>query len=318
MAARWSKQTRPTSVTDFNARFPDDDACAQALAEHRWPNGFMCPHCGGEGWRLRSKRHTWQCKACDKQTSVTAGTVMHRSKIPLRKWFLAAHLVVTHSNGISAMQLWPAVGLNSYKDAWLLLQKIRRAMVNPDRDPLTGTVEVDETSLPFRRNTDPVAGGQGRSALGKMLLVGAVEIRDIERHGLPTTKPGRIRLSTIPNYNRPTLHRFIDGTIEPNSLVVSDGLPAYRELQDHGHRPIVVGSMAAHVVLPWIHRVFAQLKRWALGVYHGLRPKHLQAYLDEFVFRWNRRRLRKSSLDTLLDIVGVSQPASYKAITAGP
>jgi hypothetical protein len=111
--------------------------------------------------RSRLEAVTWQCKACDKQTSVTAGTVMHRSKIPLRNWFLAAHLVVTHSNGISAMQLWPAVGLNSYKDAWLLLQKIRRAMVNPGRDPLTGTVEVDETSLPFRRSTDPIAGGQG-------------------------------------------------------------------------------------------------------------------------------------------------------------
>ena len=315
MPARWNKRTQPASVAAFNAQFPDDDACADALAAHRWPDGFVCPHCGGEGWRLRAKRYTWQCKACDKQTSVTAGTVMHRSKIPLRKWFLAAHLVVTHSNGISAMQLWPAVGLNSYKDAWLLLQKIRRAMVNPDRDPLTGTVEVDEASLPFRRKTDPVAGGQGRSALGKMLLVGAVEIRDIERHGLPTTMPGRIRLSTIPNYNRPTLHQFIGSTIEPNSLVVSDGLPAYRELQDHGHRPIVVGSMAAHIVLPWIHRVFAQLKRWALGVYHGLRPKHLQAYLDEFVFRWNRRRLRKGSLDTLLDIVGISLPAPYKLIT---
>jgi hypothetical protein len=186
-------------------------------------------------------------------------------------------------------------------------------MVNPDRDPLTGTVEVDETSLPFRRKTDPVAGGQGRSALGKMLLVGAVEILDIERHGLPTTMPGRIRLATIPNYNRPTLHRFIGSTIEPNSLVVSKSLIAYHE-RDNGHKPILVGSMAAHIVLPWIHRVFAQLKRWALGVYHGLRPKDLQAYLDEFVFRWNRRRLRKSSLDTLLDIVGISQPAPYRMI----
>ena len=110
------------------------------------------------------------------------------------------------------------------------------------------------------------------------------------------------------------MHRFIGSTIEPNSLVVSS-LPAYRELQDHGHRPIVVGSMAAHIVLPWIHRVFAPLKRWALGVYQDLRPKHLQAYLDQFVFRWNRRRLRKSSLDTLLHIVGVSQPAPYKMIT---
>lgn len=105
--------------------------------------------------------------------------------------------------------------------------------------------------------------------------------------------------------------------IAPDSLVVSDGLPAYRELQSHDHKPIVVGSTAAHIVLPWIHWVFAQLKRSALGVYDGLRPKHLQAYLDEFVFRWNRRRLRKSSLDTLLDIVAVTRPASYKTIVAG-
>lgn len=110
MPAYWNKDTRPPSVADFDARFPDEEACAEALARHRWPDGFVCPECDGEGWRLRSKRFTWECRACGKQTSVTAGTVMHRSKIPLRKWFLAAHLVVTHSNGISALQLWPAVG----------------------------------------------------------------------------------------------------------------------------------------------------------------------------------------------------------------
>ena len=128
----------------------------------------------------------------------------------------------------------------------------------------------------------------------------------------------RIRLSTVPDSQHTILHRLIGGAIEPNSQVVIDSLPTYREFQRHGYRPIAVGIMAVHLVLPWMHRVFAQIKRWALGVYHGLRPKHLQTDLDNFVFRWNRRRLRKSSLDTLLEIIGVSQSLPYTAITAGP
>src|SRR5205085_12379399 len=129
----------PRSLPAFERRFPDEAACAEWLLERRWGSGFACPGCGHDGyWRLRRKVLTLQCKACRRETSVTAGTVMHRSHLPLRTWFLAAWLVATHKNGMSARQLWLQLGLGSYKSAWLLLRKLRAAMVNPDREPLAG------------------------------------------------------------------------------------------------------------------------------------------------------------------------------------
>ena len=148
MPSRW-KHDRPPSVTDFLRRFSDDRACADYLFQKRWPNGFICPECGGaKGWELGTKKFTWECAACGRQTSVTAGTVMHRSKVALRTWFLAAHLMATHSNGLSALQMQAHLGLGSYKTAWLLCHKLRRAMVDPEREPLAGVVEVDGPVLP--------------------------------------------------------------------------------------------------------------------------------------------------------------------------
>jgi predicted RNA-binding Zn-ribbon protein involved in translation (DUF1610 family) len=146
-------------------RFPDDAACAGFLFEKRWPNGFVCPACGGlKAWELTTKRSTYECAACGRQTSVTAGTIFHRSKLPMLTWFLAIYAIASHSNGISALQLQAQLGLGSYKTAWLMLQKLRRAMVDPDRDLLADLVEVDETEIPYRAKNDPVAGGQGRQA----------------------------------------------------------------------------------------------------------------------------------------------------------
>ena len=141
----------PRSPPEFEARFPDDAACARWLLGKRWPDGFRCPACGHDkGWELGRGRLTLQCAACERQVSVTAGTVLHGSHLGLRTWFLAAWLVATHKNGMSARQLWLQLGLGSYKSAWLLLRKLRRARVDPEREPLAGLVEVDETSIPFR------------------------------------------------------------------------------------------------------------------------------------------------------------------------
>ena len=182
------------------ADFPDDQACAEHLAGKRWPNGFVCPHCGSsKGWRLAARPWVYQCGGrngsapCRRQTSVIAGTVMHGSHLPLRTWFIAAYLVATHSNAISALQLQSKLGLGSYKTAWLLLHKLRRAMVNPDRTPLAGDVEVDEASVPFRRKTDPITGGQGKSTVGKVFIIGAVERLDGGQAGRSRPSRGRAR-----------------------------------------------------------------------------------------------------------------------------
>src|SRR5512132_2314402 len=180
----------PRSLLEFQRRFPDERACASYLAQARWPDGFRCPACGHDkGWELATKAFTWECARCGKQTSVTAGTVMHGSKLELTVWFWAAYLMATHSNGMSARQLWRQLGLGSYKSAWLLCAKLRRAMVAPDRSPLKGLVEVDETAISYRTNDDPPAGGRGRSHDGKMLVAGAVEIEG--------RAPGRVRLAAI-------------------------------------------------------------------------------------------------------------------------
>jgi transposase-like protein len=297
----------PRSLPELEARFPDEAACARWLLAKRWPDGFRCPACGhDEAWELGRERLTLQCAACERQVSVTAGTVLHGSHLPLRTWFLAAWLVATHKNGMSARQLWKQLGLGSYKSAWLLLRKLRRAMVDPDREPSAGLVEVDETSLPFRAGGEPAR--PGRSHDGKLLVAGAVEIRG--------KGPGRARLAVIEDYAAATLGAFVAGHVAAGSTVVSDGWSGYARLKDVKHDPKVIGDTPAHLVLPWIHRVFANAKRWALGVYHGLREEHLQAYLDEFVFRFNRRRTPAAAFDRLLGLSLTLEPATYQMLVA--
>jgi len=299
----------PRSLLEFQHRFADEGACAAYLAGQRWPNGFVCPACGGtRGWALETKPWTTECAECGRQTSVTAGTIMHHSKLPLTVWFWAAYLMATHSNGISAAQIRAQLGLGSYKTAWLLCAKLRSAMVAPNRTPLSGLVEMDEATIPFRTNDDPPAGGHGRSHQGKMLVVGAVEVTD--------GGPGRIRLRAIPDFSGETLAGVVADTVAPGSTIRTDGWAGYRACAEVAHDPHIIGTMAAHIVLPWVHRVFSNLKTWALGVYHGLRRKHLQAYLDEFVFRFNRRRYRHAAFRSLLAIATTKKPITYHMLIA--
>ena len=297
----------PDSLLAFQHMFPDDDACAAWLIEMRWPDGFVCPACGHEkGWALRRKAHTFECAGCRRQTSVTAGTILHASKLPLTVWFWAAYLMATHSNGISALQLQKQLGIGSYRSAWLLAHKLRASMVDPERNPLSGLVEIDEASLPFRTKDDPPTGGQGRSHDGKMLIVGAIELGD-------GNIPGRLRLAEISSYGAADLGHFVETAADPDAIAKTDGWSGYAAVPADRHNVHVVGKTAAHLVLPWIHQVFSNLKGWARGVYHGLRRKHLQAYLDEFVFRFNRRKTRHAAFRSLFRLATNAEPLTYRA-----
>jgi hypothetical protein len=297
----------PRSILEFQQQFPDEAACADWLVAARWPDGFRCPACGHDhAWELDTKAWTYECSKCHRQTSVTAGTVMHGSKLPLTVWFWAAYLMATHSNGISARQMWRQLGLGSYKSAWLLCAKLRRAMVNPARALLSGSVEIDETQIAYRTKDDPVAGGGGRSPDGKMQVVAAVEIID--------KAPGRLRLGVIEDASAASLHPFIKANVAAGATLETDGWAGYPGVEGFTHRPHVVGKMAAHIVLPWVHRVFSNLKTWGLGVYHGLRRPHLQSYLDEFVFRFNRRLTPHAAFRTLLEIAVAIKPATYNML----
>ena len=311
----------PRSLRELQRMFPDDRACADYLAEARWPEGFVCPACGSvRGWRLECRPTLWECQGCSKQTSVTAGTIMHRSKIGLIAWFWAAWLVSTHSNGISARQLWFQLGFGSYKTAWLLLQKLRRSMVDPDREKLEGTVQMDETFIPFRVAADPIT--RGRSTVGRMPVVGAVELVEFvapNRNGDMVVKRGlgRVRLELAPGaIDRPILQGFCDRHFEEGTMIHTDGLRAYANLERVEVEVVTRKYMDAHVALPWIHRIFSNLKRWGMGTFHGFRPKHIQTYLREFEFRFNRRRHRDSSFLTILRIGCRLGPQPYAVITA--
>ena len=297
----------PRSLIEFQQRFPDEAACVGYLFKARWPDGFVCPGCGtGRACELRTKPWTWECAGCHRQTSVTAGTIMHHSKLPLTAWFWAAYLMATHSNGISALQLQRQLALGSYKSAWLICAKLRHSMVAPDRNPLAGLVEVDETEILCRSKHGPVTGGGGRSHLGKIIVVGAVEVED--------GGPGRIRLAEVSDYSAQSLHPFIAGNLAPGATAKTDGWSAYPGAPGVAHDPHVIGKIAAHVVLPWVHRIFSNLKIWALGVYHGLRRPHLQSYLDEFVFRFNRRRTPHAAFRSLLGIAAGHAPLTYNML----
>ena len=310
------------SLFEFQRRFPDEVSCALFLFERRWPDGFVCPQCGGRrSCLLKSRAHTKECISCGRQTSVTAGTIMHRTKLPLTTWFWAAHLMATHSNGMSAQQLMGQLGLGSYKTAWLLAQKLRRSMVDPNRDPLEGVVEVDQTEMPFRADDDP----DNPLKTGKIIVIGAVEVIDRATGGAQRPKAlgqkyldtlsGRIRLAAVPSNHATHIHAFIKANIAPGATLVTDGHASYPGIAEYRHDPRVIGNMAAHIPLKWIHRVFALLKRWSLGTYHGLRRQHIDTYLNEFVFRYNRRFYRHVSFETVLGLAARHSPASYWDIT---
>src|SRR3954463_5649136 len=218
----------PRSLPAFERRFPDEAACAEWLLERRWGSGFACPGCGHDGyWRLGREVLTLRCKACRGETSVPAGTFMHRSHLPLRTWFLAAWLVATRKNGMSARQLWLQLGLGSYKSAGPLVGNLRAAMVAPDRSPLGGLVEVDETSLPFRPEGEPAR--LGRPHDGKLLVARAVELRGTVagRVEIGGKGRGRVRLAVIGDCSAASLGAFVAGNIADGSTVVSDGWAGY-------------------------------------------------------------------------------------------
>jgi transposase-like protein len=271
----------PASMMDFTDIFPTEEACTEYLRLMRWPDGHVCPRCGSGAHWPRS-RGLIICRDCGYEASVTAGTLFQDTHKPLRLWFEAIWYVVNQKNGVSALGLQKALGLGSYQTAWNWLHKLRRAMVRPNRDKLSGLVEVDETFIGGER-----PGKRGRGAEGKSLVfIAAEEVPG----GI-----GRIRLSMLDNAAGETLLKAVQEAIEPGSEVRSDGWDGYNLLPLHGyiHTPVLHKDAESGDATPLAHRVAALLKRWWLGTHQGaISPEHLRYYLDEFTFRFNRRTSR--------------------------
>ncbi len=296
----------PKTLVEFQERFPNEDSCWAFLRRERWPRGFVCPRCRSRGSHFIRTRRLEQCRRCRYQASVTAGTVLHRTRVPLRVWFLAMFFLGRHKKGISALQFQKDAGLGSYQTSWTLLHKLRSGLFPRASARLTGAVEADETYI---GGYQPGHLGRG---VGKTGVAVAVERR--------ATSAGAVRLAVVPRATTVELTSFIRGVIDARETTVfTDAWPAYAALTQQGvkHRPRLGGrGPGASDLLPWAHTVFGNLKTWLKGTFHGVSPKHLQRYLDEFTYRFDRRWKEDELAGFVLRRAAQAAPFPYHRLTA--
>jgi transposase-like protein len=299
----------PRSVGEFQAWFRTDADCLDYLEWLRWPSGFCCPDCGHGGWRLGDGR--FMCSECGGRTSVTAGTIFDRTRTPLTVWFTACWLFATGKDGVSALSLKRTLEIGSYQTAWAMLHRLRSVLVRPGRDRLAGVVEVDEAYIGGLE-----VGLPGGRARGKKVLTGiAVEVR--ESKGL-----GRCRMLPLVDASAASLHRFVDDHVEPGTRVITDGWQGYSGLDTLGYIHDRRSQRAARArgddpaeLLPAVHRVASLAKRWLLGTHQGsVDDAHLASYLNDFVFRFNRRRSRSRGMVfyRVLELAVAHDPVRYQ------
>jgi transposase-like protein len=304
----------PQDLRELEARFSTEEACRGYLFELRWPAGFECPGCGG-GKAWPASELLWECAGCHRQVSVTAGTVFQDSRLPLTLWFRAVWWVTSRKNGVSAMGLQRVLGLKSYKTAWTMLHKLRHAMVRLGRDRLQGRIEVDEAFV----------GGEERGVHGRQTESKAMIAVAVEQDGEGI---GRIRMRRIADASAESLMPFVEDSVELGSVVHTDGWLGYQPLEGRGYRHKITflkgNSETASELMPRVHLAVALLKRWLLGTHQGgVSVEHLDAYLDEFTFRFNHRKSRSRGklFYRLLEQAVAVEPVPYKSLvkcSAGP
>jgi transposase-like protein len=301
----------PKTLREFQSLFATEEACEKYLAQCRWPDGFVCPRCGNRSSYEIVKARRWQCTRCRYQVSLTAGTILHNTKTPLTAWFWAAYLMTTDKRGVSALLLQRQLGLARYETAWMMLHKLRQAMVNVAREPLYGEVEVDESWI----------GGTQAGLRGSRQLRGrkaALIVVAVEKRGRAS---GRARMAVIPDFRAKTLLTFLRDNVAPGSVVYTDALKSFSGLDEAGFRHVPRSQprraelhRGAKSVVPLADRAVGNLKQWLLGTHHGVGRDQLQAYLDEFVFRHNRRKQPMAAFQTLLGLGSEHKSVTYKKI----
>jgi len=309
-----SGQDYPQTWSQFTDWFHNEDACLDYLERLRWPQQFICPKCGIIGAPLKTSRNRLVCQTCSHQTSVTAGTIFDKTRTPLKVWLAAAWYITNQKHGVSALGLQRVLGLGSYQTAWAMLHRFRRAMIRPGRELLSGLVEIDETYVAIGDKAQPIDVKGRKSRTAKTLVIIAVEM--LEPKGF-----GRIRLRRILDDSEHQVIPFVKDVVQAGATVHTDGSAAYRSLESEGyvHRKSVMlgSSTAAHTSMPGVHRVAALIHRWLLGTHQGaVQPSKLDSYLDEFVFRFNRRKSSSRGMlfYRLLKQAVVTPPMTYQNV----
>ena len=275
------------SFNQFIKRFPDEKACAEYLYQIKWPNGFVCPVCGHQHCYPIKGYRRYQCAKCHHQTSLTANTVMHRSHLPLKKWFWAMYLVACDKRGISALALAEKIEI-CYETAWNVLRRIRAAMETRDAHYKVGQiVEFDDAYFGAK-----IKGVRGRGAGNQGVFIAVSKDED----GRPTY----LKMHVTDDVQIPSVAKFATECIAPGSVVQTDSFKSYRKplAKDYTHEAQDFDPNSEH--LRWLHRITGNAKAFINGTYHGTSTKHLQMYLSEFCYRFNRRSFGGAIFDRLL------------------
>ena len=304
----------PSNWEEFIHWFPDQNTCLKFLEKLRWPNGFCCPRCHYQGKPYSLTRGRLSCPSCRYQASVTAGTLFEKTRTPLTYWFAAAWYITNEKHGVSALGLQRLLGLGSYQTAWTMLHRYRCAMVDPHRDKLSGVVEVDETYV------GGVDKGKSRApALSSKKSIVAIAVELKQPKGF-----GRVRLQRLEEATQATLQQFICQNVKEGSVVRTDGSSVYHRINEIGFerdKHVIQGSdEPAHEKLVAVHRVAALVKRWLLGTHQGsVNMEHMDAYLNEYAFRFNRRTSRSRGLlfFRLLELAVKTPPIKYSDVKIG-
>ena len=302
----------PETLQEFDEWFPTEQSCLDYLQKLRWPDGFVCPACNGrKAWKMGTG--LFRCSVCKHKVSIIAGTIFQGTRKPLRTWFQAIWYITNQKSGGSALGLKRLLGLGSYQTAWSWLHKMRYAMVRDGRSLLSGNVEVDETLVGGKEK----GGKRGRGAGKKSIVLIAVEVH--EPMGF-----GRVRMQRVSDASGDSLIPFVCKNVKPGSVIMTDCWKGYSKLEEQGytHKKINISKSGdpAHVHLPGVHRIASLLKRWLLGTHQGaVRPEHLDYYLDEYTFRFNRRasKARGMLFYRLLEQAVCIDPLPYRKIVDG-
>jgi transposase-like protein len=318
-------------ILDFVARFGSEEACLVHLAELRWPDGYACQKCGGrEAWRLTARPRIHECTTCHHQESVTAGTIFHRTRTALPKWFVAAYLMGCDKRGVSAKFLQRELGV-AYQTAWTMTHKLRHGLTEDAACPLSGLLEADETFIGGRG--DPASPGRSTANPDKSLVVAAVEKvpaprNRTGRHGHAIKRQhgfyaGNIRIAVLPAANAAELGAFIKANVAARSHLLTDGFKGYQgrdaALGEHLKHTSVIQDDGANAAefFPIIHTVFSNIKAWLVGTHHGVSAKHLPRYLREWAYRFNRRNLKGGLAPYLIRRAVECATITYAQIVAG-
>lgn len=294
-------QAPSSNLLEFGRQFSTEQACIDYMKQVRWPHGPACPECGSVGvWWLKA-RQAFKCGDCGHWAYLKTGTVLEGTRTPLAAWFLGAWFMVRHTPGISAFQFQKEAGINRYETAFNILHKLRSPLRQADWPKLTGRIEVDETFIGGHR-----PGRRGRGAEGKTLVVGAAQV-----HGDYVQK---IRLRVVKNAGGKTLKKFVAESAERGAHILTDLWAGYKGLDQIGYSHVALEAETGKqdgTQIPHIHRIFSNLKTWLNGTHHGVSPKHLQAYLNEFCFRFNSRDRLQFAFNDILGLAAIRRGPSY-------